>query len=527
MKNENFRMNAVKFPFLKKFLCLLSVLAMSAAISLAGTNSLNADDEDAKELIKQAEKLTRKGKVSEAEKILRRAIVQYPNDSPAKLSLAYLLLKRKNLTEAVDLTFPVAQAESENSFAFAILGMIYLNAGNFREAERLLLNSVGLNRREALGWNGLGLLDFYEGRIKLSLEKLRTAVYYEDDEADFIYSLAQVSARAEKYGEAADAYRKFLRISPDNDVERRERIKGLVKFLYYLGGRRSLYNVSGKDNTKVSVSLVNDRPIIEMRVNGKDEPLRFVLDTGSGMTVISDETAERLKIKSVTKGGVARALGGDGKFEIVYGFLRSVEIGDVKIKNVPIYIREFHNQTHKFDGYIGLALISKFLTTIDYGNSTFSLIKKENIEKKETLTAQTETLKLPLRLTTSGFLSGEVLLEGIESSLNFIVDTGASISVISEDVAEIENIKKFESGEKMRVIGAAGITENVPSFMLPKVTFGTHSRKRLKAIALDLDLINEAAGFTQAGILGGNFLKNYSITFDFEKAEVIFVPNEK
>ncbi|MEJ7700213.1 MAG: hypothetical protein WKF71_11280 [Pyrinomonadaceae bacterium] len=44
------------------------------------------------------------------------------------------------------------------------------------------------------------------------------------------------------------------------------------------------------------------------------------------------------------------------------------------------------------------------------------------------------------------------------------------------------------------------------------------------AIALDLSLINEASGFEQAGILGGNFLKNYRLTFDFQNSKVVFVP---
>jgi hypothetical protein len=76
----------------------------------------------------------------------------------------------------------------------------------------------------------------------------------------------------------------------------------------------------------------------------------------------------------------------------------------------------------------------------------------------------------------------------------------------------------------MRVVGAAGITENVPSLLLPRVTFGSHSRQSITAIALDLELINETSGFEQAGILGGNFLKNYCLTFDFQNSKVIFVP---
>ena len=58
----------------------------------------------------------------------------------------------------------------------------------------------------------------------------------------------------------------------------------------------------------------------------------------------------------------------------------------------------------------------------------------------------------------------------------------------------------------------------------PRVSFGTHSRKSITAIALDLDTINEASGFEQAGILGGNFLRNYRMTFDFKNSRVTFVP---
>lgn len=365
------------------------------------------------------------------------------------------------------------------------------------------------------------MLDFYENKIGESLNNLREAVFHEPDEPDYIFALAQVSARSERYKEAAEAYNDFLHISRSSDTDRRARIKGLISFLRYLGNIGGLYLNAGASSTEVPVELVGNRPIITLRVRGKSEPLRFVLDTGSGISVISEEAATRLQIKPVAKGGFARGIGGDGKFEIVYGLVKEINIGDVAIKNVPVYIRKFHTDGQPVDGYIGLALISKFLTTIDYGNKTFSLTKKES-DKREF--RESDELSLPLRLTSSGFLSGQVQLEGIESPLNFIVDTGASISVISDRVSRADTIKLFSSDEKLTVIGAAGVTEDVPTFMLPKVTFGTHSRESIMAIALDLDIINEASGFEQAGILGGNFLKNYKLTFDFRNSKVTFVP---
>ena len=70
----------------------------------------------------------------------------------------------------------------------------------------------------------------------------------------------------------------------------------------------------------------------------------------------------------------------------------------------------------------------------------------------------------------------------------------------------------------------AGIENDVPCFKLPSVTFGPNTRKDVLAVALDMDVINQTSGFAQAGILGGNFLKNYRLTFDFRNAKVTFVP---
>ena len=464
--------------------------------------------------------LPRKGDYVEAEKAFKRATEIDPTHSGAKLKLAFVLIKQRRLREAYDLSFPIAKAEPKNSVAFAVLGATLLSAGKFPEARAVLYNSLRLNRKEALAWAGIGMLEFYENRIFESLANLQQAVFYDADEPDYYFALAQVSARSERYRDAADAYAQFLLLSRSTDDERRQRIKGLINFLRFLGAKQSLYVTAGEAATSVPITVVGNRPVIEMRINGREKPMRFVLDTGSGISVISDETAKELRIDAITSGGFAKGIGGDGKFEIVYGFLRQVDIGDVEIRNVPVYIRKFHSDTNDIDGYIGLSLISKFLTTLDYGGLTFSLTKTESDEGEPA----GASVSVPLRLTSSGFLSGEVQLEGIEAPLNFIVDTGASVSVISDEVAKSEIASGFVKSEKMRVIGSAGITDDVPSFLLPKVSFGTHSRTSITAIALDLDMINEASGFEQAGILGGNFLRNYRMTFDFKKSKVTFVP---
>jgi predicted aspartyl protease/Flp pilus assembly protein TadD len=524
MRFANFR-TEIFLPFRKinfsKLLCACFLILVTSILASAKENAQKINAEGAKQLIKKAEKLTKKGEFAEAEKILRLVTDQNPQESRAKLKLAYVLVKLKHFREAYDISFQIAKTEPQNSYAFAVLGITLLDAGNFKDAEKTLLNALVLNKRESLAWMGLGMLDFYENRIFKSLESLRAADYINPNEPDYVFALAQVSARAEYYAEAAAAYRRFLQISPQTDKERRDRIKGLVDFLEFLGTKRSLYEITGEKQTTVNFMLSQDRPVVQLRINKEDEPFNFVLDTGSGISVISKRTAKKLKIDPVASGGQARGFGGNGKFEIVYGFLNRVGIGDLNIKNVPVYIREFHAANEEIDGYIGLSLISKFLTTIDYGNTSFTLKKKDSASERFD---DKDVLAMPLRLTSAGFLSGEVQLEGVPVPLNFIVDTGASLSVISDDLAKTRELSQFVIDEKIRVVGSAGETTSMPMFMLPRVTFGKNARSSIKAIALDLDLINETSGFEQMGILGGNFLKNYRLTFDFQNSKVIFMP---
>jgi predicted aspartyl protease len=258
------------------------------------------------------------------------------------------------------------------------------------------------------------------------------------------------------------------------------------------------------------------------------------------MSVVSEETARRFGLHPVARGGQARAVGGGGRFEIVYGYLDSIEIGDARVENVPIYIRKFYDEKTPADGFIGLSVISKFITAVDYGSKTLSLVRQRTSVELAPLTMNfkrdgtpasenrvSDAIQLPIRTTSSGFLSGEVRIEGLDQPQNFIIDTGASISVISEKLAALDEVQSFLQPNRMRVFGAAGITENVKTVTLPRVVLGTHGRDGVGAAVLNLEPINETAGFNQSGILGGNFLRHFRIAFDFQKGIIRLEPLEK
>ena len=509
-------------------LLLSLLLTVSAATTLASTKAHS-----------KGQKALKKGDYPEAEKIFREILGKDARDTEARLGLSFALLKQRNLQGAYDNAARAIMLEPLSSRAHAILGAAILGAGEFRLSVEEFRTALSLNDQESLAIAGLAMVDFYENRLSSCLAGLRKAVSLDGDEPDYVFNLGQAAARNERYKEAADAYERFLIIAPKTDVDRRERIIGLIDFLRYLGRQGALYVPTGSPRTSVPFESFDNRPIINVRINGEKRPLRFVLDTGSGMSVVSETTAKKIGLKPVARGGLARAVGGGGKFEIVYGYLNSIEIGEVRVENVPVYIRKFFDTNIPVDGYLGLSVVSKFLASLDYGNRRISLLRQsqsdvveswtqmrrgENVQALFAITPNDSAIEVPLRTTSSGFLSGEVGLDGFDRTLNFIIDTAASITVVSEKLSQEEQLLDLLQPSKMRVFGAAGIAEDVKLLQLPKLSLGLSTLEKINAAVLDLEPVNETAGFTQSGILGGNFLKNFHVYFDFARGAIRLVP---
>ena len=489
---------------------------------------------DTKKDRQKAEKSLRSGDFERAEQLYRDILKKDDRDAEARRGLSKALLKQRRLQDSFDHAARVVAVHPLSARAHSLLGAAILASGDFSLSIEEFRTALALDGNEAIAIAGLAMVDFYENRTADALVKLRRAASIDADEPDYLFSLGQAAARSERYREAADAYERFLIIAPRTDADRRARISGLIDFLRYLGQQHSLYTTSG-ERTVVPFESIDNRPILKIRINGSKTPLRFVLDTGSGMSVLSEDTARRIGIKPVARGGLARAVGGGGRFEIVYGYVNSMDIGDIRIENVPVYIRPFYEMQTPVDGYLGIAALARMVTAVDYGTRRMTLVRPRSVPDAATAADRLDSreitpgiarpgIDIPVRTTASGFLSGEVTIEGIKKPLNFIIDTGATVSVLSERAAELDQAIEFIQQDRMRVFGAAGVADNVKIALLPKVVVGSYARERINAAVLDLEPINETAGFQQSGILGGNFLRHFRVIFDFQRAIVRFEP---
>ena len=486
--------------------------------------------------LKRAQNELRKGNFDEAEKIYRRLIEHQPDDNEARLGLSFTLIKKLRMQEAYEEAAQVIVADPLNGRAHALLGTSLLRSGEFRNSVEELQTALKFNNRDALALAGLAELAFFDNRSRLAYDGLHRAIQLDPLEPDYYVSLARACSRLELYRETADAYQRFLEISPKTDAERRARIKGLIDFYRALGTSK-IHRLGGSEVATMPFELRGNRPFVNVMINGKG-PLRFVVDTGASLSVLSDKAAERLGIKPIARGGSARAVGGTGSFPIVYGLLETLNVGDAKIDLVPIYIRTVHiapntPKEERADGYLGLSVLSNYAVTIDYQNAKFTLDRTAPVEPTTSTTptpdnaapASPKEVVISVRSTSGGLASAETQVSTLTRPLNFIIDTGATSTVLSKAAVKRYQLEKLKlPTERTSVTGAAGIEEGVETLGLDAMTVSNLKQSHVRALILDLEAVNETSGFEQHGILGGDFLRHFRMQLDLRRYQLRLTP---
>jgi tetratricopeptide (TPR) repeat protein len=220
----------IKKRFRRLAACCLAAFVLSFAL-VAYNNTAVAFGKASN----KGEKALKKGDFAGAEKIYRELLGKDARDTEARLGLSFALFKQRNLQGAYDNAARVIMLNPLSARAHALLGAAILGAGEFRLSVEEFRTALSLDDQEALAIAGLAMVDFYENRLPSALAGLRKAVSIDGDDPDYVFNLGQAAARNEKYKEAADAYERFLIIAPKTDVDRRERIAGLIDFYRQAG----------------------------------------------------------------------------------------------------------------------------------------------------------------------------------------------------------------------------------------------------------------------------------------------------
>jgi predicted aspartyl protease len=250
--------------------------------------------------------------------------------------------------------------------------------------------------------------------------------------------------------------------------------------------------------------------LVPTHVNGQG-PFPFILDTGAGHSLVTPELAERLGLKVE---GTKEGHGAAGKLNVEMSTVETLAVGEAQVVNVPVAITgELHRigaaVGASIEGDVGYNFLKHFALTIDYGVQRLRLAQGE--PPRTDSVAET-----PFRLAhpAKPLIVLPVTVNS-EGPFPFALDTGTSVSALSEAV--IQRLGIAMSQTTTVTAGGGQLAAKVGQVRLMAV--GDAVQKDVSVLAAGfLEMLSKVTGAQLDGILGYNFLREYTVTIDYPNA---------
>ncbi len=235
---------------------------------------------------------------------------------------------------------------------------------------------------------------------------------------------------------------------------------------------------------------VAGRPWVPVRVEGHG-PYWFLLDTGCLSASLSSSVVRELALPDE-----------DGWVTV-----RSLAVGDTCWLALGLGHDDCgalgNRLGHRLDGFLGSRLFasSGLVLMLDYPGRTLSLLPRDDVEPF--------ALELPLRVA-GGYPLVPVQIHGT-GPYWFLLDTGASTSVISTDLASRLSLPR---GEARAAHGARDSLE-AHSTMISAMAVGPIEQHGLDVAIMDCTGISATAGCQVDGYVGHDFLSHRRVAIDY------------
>ena len=253
------------------------------------------------------------------------------------------------------------------------------------------------------------------------------------------------------------------------------------------------------------------QPLILLPVTVNDEgPFDFILDTGAGTSLLSNELAKKLDVKIL---GAKEGQSAGGKVSVSLARVDSLAVGETRLSGVDVGIVDLSHigQTvgARIDGDLGYNFIRHFRITIDYRKLEIRFDDPKRVEPfgKGALT------EIPLRLANPAkpLILVDVYANG-RGPFQFAIDTGTSTSAITPELAT-------QLGVTSSPIGAAttgGAHVAVTAGTLASFQVGGARVENTPVVVADFfAMLSQVVGTRLDGIVGYSFLRNYKVAFDY------------
>ena len=408
-----------------------------------------------------------------------------------------------------------AQAETLATHGVIDAGVLSLygdtlwSAGLFDEAEHAFDRALQADAADPRAHHGRARALAARSRLADALVEALEAIKLDPRQGDFHHTLGVIYERQHRYGDAAAAFLNYVNLLPNKDrSEKALWTRAEIKFLDSFRGRTPLdFGSAAGETWIVPIRIVKEKVLVTLKVNGSG-PVEFVLDTGAEQTVVSRDLARRRGIVPITYMQSA-GVGDVGVRGLQVGRIDALEVGDLKVRNVPCLIKnpplgELPSQ--EADSFSPLAL--GLSMRVDYA-------RRQLVMARSLPDAQYAT-ELPLRLyrlaTVRGIVNGQ--------PVTFVIDTGGEVISISQStagqVADPNGYRRIP----LKVYGTSGWDKD--AFLMPNVDleFSSIRFSKIPVVVLNLKAPSDLLGFELGGIVGHKFLSQYRLSIDLARSVV-------
>ncbi len=258
--------------------------------------------------------------------------------------------------------------------------------------------------------------------------------------------------------------------------------------------------------------------IVEVRVNDS-APMKFLFDTGAGITVVSEKVAAKLKLKKVDDLD-AKGVGGTVQGSLAQGITLSVP--GVKVFNQPVAVLplDFPCELSDISGIIGYNFINEFVVAIDYDAKRISLFPPGTYKYAG------PGERIPIEIVgNTPRVRGQVALTGTSPvEAVFELDTGSdgTLRLKSHFVKRHSFIEALKSRMDSVHRGAGGELKTLDG-RLRLLRLG---RFNVADALVSFETDTEGSpGEDNDGPLGNEILRRFRLVIDYSRKQMFIEPN--
>ena len=270
------------------------------------------------------------------------------------------------------------------------------------------------------------------------------------------------------------------------------------------------YAISGTLPASVPFTQVDPLPVLEVRVN--DQPATFFLDTGACEIYLDSDFARRVGIP--TFGHVNGQFAGGLQAELQVGIADSVELGSIRVTNVPATVKTLDETEQIFgcrmDGILGTIMLYHFLSTIHYADAKIVLEPRD--------VHASAGASMPFWLAGQHLILAQGRLNGVGPML-FHVDTGMAGGgfLCGPQTLARAGIAVDESRTEEGV-GGGGAVRVLP-FEAREIALGAVARGPIQGMQMD-PFPEAMGGLALSGTISHQFFLPGFLTIDIERMEL-------